>query len=89
MSAAQTIHLIDKLSEAKIPKETATELLEYVEQKQTNLATKDYFEARIAALEDKIIAIAEKLESKVLGLRLFSAFHTTLVLAVLTKLFLD
>ena len=37
------LHLIEKLTEADISKETATELLEFVEQKQTNLVTKDHF----------------------------------------------
>ncbi len=65
MSATQTLHLIEKLTEANIPKETATELLEYVEQKQTDLVTKDYFEARITSVEDKLTAAKDELNVKI------------------------
>ena len=61
MSASQTLHLIEKLTEADIPKETATELLEFVEKKQTNLVTEDYLEARMAATDAKI----DKLDMKI------------------------
>ena len=103
MSAAKTLHLIEKLTEANISKETATELLEYVEQKQADTVTRDYFEAKITALEDKlkakitaledkledkITALEDKLEDKIIGLRLFTGFNTALLLAVLAKLFL-
>ena len=92
MSAAKTLHLIEKLTEANISKETATELLEYVEQKQADTVTRDYFEAKITALEDKlkakITALEDKLEAKIIGLRLFTGFNTALLLAVLAKLFL-
>ena len=65
MSASQTLHLIEKLTEADIPKETATELLEFVEQKQTDLITKDYFEARMAATDAKI----DKLDMKIVSVK--------------------
>ena len=63
MSASQTLHLIEKLTQAHIPKETATDLLEFVEQKQTELVTKDYFEARMAATDAKI----DKLDMKIIA----------------------
>ncbi len=88
MSAAKALHLIEKLTEANISKETATELLEYVEQKQTNAVTKDYFEARITSVEDKITGVEEKLEAKITGLKLFTGFNTALLLAILARLFL-
>ena len=65
MSASQTLHLIEKLTEAHIPKETATDLLEFVEQKQTDLVTKDHFEARMAATDAKI----DKLDMKIAGVK--------------------
>ena len=65
MSASQTLHLIEKLTEADIPKETATELLEFVEKRQTNLVTEDYLEARMAATDAKI----DKLDMKVVSVK--------------------
>ena len=72
MSASQTLHLIEKLTEADIPKETATELLEFVEKKQTNLVTEDYLEARMAAtdakigkLDMKIVSVKNELDAKI------------------------
>ena len=72
MSASQTLHLIEKLTEADIPKETATELLEFVEKKQTNLVTEDYLEARMAAtdakigkLDMKLVSIKSELDAKI------------------------
>ena len=65
MSASQTLHLIEKLTEADIPKETATELLEFVEKKQTNLVTEDYLEARMAATDAKIITVKSELDAKI------------------------
>ena len=77
MSASQTIHLIEKLTEANIPKETAMELLEYVERQQTDLVTKDYLDIKIEAIDTKIN-----------GVKLFIGFNTTLSLAIIAKLFL-
>ena len=71
--------MIEKLTEADIPKETATELLEFVEKKQTNLVTKDHLEARMAATDAKI----EKLDTKIIGLMLFLGFNTTLLVALI------
>ncbi len=34
MSAIQTVHLVDRLVKAKIPKQTATELLDYFEKRK-------------------------------------------------------
>ena len=50
MSASQTLHSIEKLTEANIPKETATELLEFVEQAQKGAVSKDYVDARFEGL---------------------------------------
>ena len=102
MSASQTIHLIEKLTEANIPKETAMELLEYVERQQTDLVTKDYLDIKIEAIDTKIEAIDTKIdtkvealdtkieavETKINGLKLFIGFNTTLSLAIIAKLFL-
>ncbi len=63
MGASQTLQLIEKLTEANIPKETATELLEFVEQKQTDLVTKDYFETKIDAVESGLSARIDAVES--------------------------
>ena len=71
--------MIEKLTEADIPKETATELLEFVEKKQTNLVTKDHLEARMAATDAKI----EKLDTKITGLMLFLGFNTSLLVALI------
>ena len=62
MSASQTLHLIEKLTEADIPKETATELLEFVEKRQTDLVTKDHFEARMDAFEARMAATDAKID---------------------------
>ena len=59
------LHLIEKLTEADIPKETATELLEFVEKKQTNLVTEDHLEARMAATDAKIITAKNELDAKI------------------------
>ena len=83
MSASQTLHLIEKLTEADIPKETATELLEFVEKKQTNLVTKDHLEARMAATDAKIIAVKNELGAKITGLMLFLGFNTSLLVALI------
>ena len=103
MSASQTLHLIEKLTEAKIPKETATELLEFVEQAQKGTVSKDYIDARFEGLEASVNARFEGLEASVnarfegleasvkarfTGLSLFTAFNTALLIAVLAKLFL-
>ena len=61
MGASQTL----QLTEADIPKETATELLEFVEKKQTNLVTEDYLEARMAATDAKIITVKSELDAKI------------------------
>ena len=63
MSASQTIHLIEKLTEANIPKETAMELLEYVERQQTDLVTKDYLDIKIEAIDTKIEGLDTKIEA--------------------------
>ena len=63
MSASQTIHLIEKLTEANIPKKTAMELLEYVERQQTDLVTKDYLDIKIEAVDAKIEAVETKIEA--------------------------
>ena len=65
MSASQTLHLIEKLTEAKIPKETATELLEFVEQAQKGTVSKDYIDARFEGLEASVNARFEGLEASV------------------------
>ena len=99
MGASQTLHLIEKLTEANISKETATELIEFVEQAQKGTVSKDYIDARFEGLEASIDARFESLESKfkgleasvnakIMGLRLFLGFNTALLLAVLAKLFL-
>ena len=91
------LHLIEKLIEADIPKETATELIEFVEKKQTNLVTKDHLEARMAATDAKIItakneldakiekldAKIEKQNTKITGLMLFLGFNTSLLVALI------
>ena len=80
-----------------MPKETATELLEFVEKKQTDLVTKDHLEARMAAtdakidkLDMKIVAVKDelnakidKLDTKIVGLMLFLGFNTTLLAALI------
>ena len=95
MSASQTIHLIEKLTEANIPKETAMELLEYVERQQTDLVTKDYLDTKIEGLDTKIEGLdtkidtkVEALETKINALKLFIGFNTALSLAIIAKLFL-
>ena len=131
MSASQTLHLIEKLTEANIPKETAAELLEFVEQAQKGTVSKDYIDARFEGLEASVNARFETLEARFegleasvnarfegleasvnarfegleasvnarfegleasvkaqfTGLRLFVAFNTALLIAVLVKLF--
>ena len=84
MSASQTIHLIEKLTEANIPKETAMELLEYVERQQADLVTKDYLDIKIEGIDTKI----ESLDTKINALKLFIGFNTALSLAIIAKLFL-
>ena len=103
MSASQTLRLIEKLTEANIPKETATELLEFVEQSQKGAVSKDYVDARFDGLEASINARFEGLEANVnarfeglessvnarfKGIVLFVGFNTALLVAVLVKLFL-
>ena len=95
MGASQTLHLIEKLTEAHIPKETATDLLEFVEQKQTELVTKDYFEARMAAtdakidkLDMKIAGVKNELNARITGMMLFLGFNTSLLIAMAIKVFL-
>ena len=86
MSASQTLHLIEKLTEADIPKETATELLEFVEQKQTDLVTKDHLEARMAATDakiEKLDAKIDKQDTKIIGIMLFLGFNTSLLVALI------
>ena len=97
MSASQTLHLIEKLTEADIPKETATELLEFVEKRQTDLVTKDHFEARMDAFEArmaatdakidkldmKIASVKNELGAKITGIMLFLGFNTTLLAALI------
>ena len=68
MGASQTLHLIEKLTEANISKETATELIEFVEQAQKGTVSKDYIDARFEGLEASIDARFESLESKFKGL---------------------
>ena len=80
MSASQTLHLVEKLTKAKIPKETAAELLEFVEQSQKGTVSKDYRDARFEGIEVSVNA-------RFTGLRLFVAFNTALLIAVLVKLF--
>ena len=66
------LHLIEKLTQAHIPKETATDLLEFVEQKQTDLVTKDHFEARMDAFEARMAATdakIDKLDTKIAGVK--------------------
>ena len=82
VGVTQTLDLVEKLTKANIPKQTATELLEFVELKQTDLVTKDYFEARITAVKDE-------LNAKITGLKLFVGFNTALLMAILIKLFVD
>ena len=65
MSASQTLRLIEKLTEANIPKETATELLEFVEQSQKGAVSKDYVDARFDGLEASINARFEGLEASI------------------------
>ena len=74
MGVVQTLDLVEKLTEANIPKQTATELLEFVEHKQTDLITKDYFEARmittdskIDKLNAKIVGVEDELKAKIVG----------------------
>ena len=72
MSASQTLDLIEKLTQAHIPKETATDLLEFVEKKQTDLVTKDHFEARMDAFEARMAttdAKIDKLDMKIITVK--------------------
>ena len=65
MGVTQTLDLVEKLTKANIPKQTATELLEFVELKQTDLVTKDYFEARMTTTDSKIKAVKNDLTAKI------------------------
>ena len=47
MSVAQSVALIDKLVRAKMPRETATELLDFVEQNQAGNVKKDLYWIKI------------------------------------------
>ena len=89
MGVTQTLDLVEKLTKANIPKQTATELLEFVELKQTDLVTKDYFEARMTTTDSKIKAVKDELNAKITGLKLFVGFNTALLMAILIKLFVD
>ena len=63
MGVVQRLDLVEKLTEANSPKQTATEYLEFVEHKQTDLITKDYFEARMTTTDSKI----DKLNAKIIA----------------------
>ena len=89
MGVTQTLDLVEKLTKANSPKQTATELLEFVELKQTDLVTKDYFEARMTTTDSKIKAVKDELNAKITGLKLFVGFNTALLMAILIKLFVD
>ena len=101
MSATQTVQLIEKLTaEANISKNTAVELVEYIEKKQTDTVTKDYFAAEIKSGKDKIKgveeklraeikSVEEKLRAEIKGLRLFTGFNTVMLITIMAKLFLS
>ena len=97
MNATKTVQLIEKLTaEANISKNTAIELLEYIEKKQTDNVTKDYFtavikrvEEKIKSVEEKIKSVEEKLRTEIKGLRLFTGFNTALLIAIMIRLFLS
>ena len=55
MSATQTIELVDKLARAKIPKQTATELIDYVDERKDKAVNLQW--VAIAILASGLIAI--------------------------------
>ena len=55
MSATQTIELVDKLVRAKIPKQTATELIDYVDERKDKAVNLQW--VAIAILASGLIAI--------------------------------
>ncbi len=81
MGVVQTLDLVEKLTKANSPKQTATELLEFVKLKQTDLVTKDYFEAKMTTTDSKIKAVKNELNAQITGLKLFVGFNTALLMA--------
>ena len=69
MDVVQTLNLVEKLTKANSPKQTATELLEFVELKQTDLVTKDYFEARMTTTDSKIKEVKNDLTAKITAVK--------------------
>ena len=76
LNVIQTLDLVEKLTEASSPKQTATDLLEFVELKQIDLVTKDYFEARMTTtdakvdkLNAKITAVKDELNAKITAVK--------------------